>query len=248
MKTIDINLIGEFDKAPEYNKSVIRKDHLDTSTRVIMMAFLIGVFVTFVISFGVWLIADNLGKNHSVELKKLKTELQKLEKEKTKMSIFRTNLQQDLKTAKFKLLAKNQINDSFIPWSSVLKELAAKIPRNIIISDIDKSASRRTSGNINRLSISGIVPVSGSSRVKPFTTVSFLILNINEDKYSLLYDAEIKKIEYDLKADIYSFEIETGIHKEKPVKKDIPAKEENIKEKAVNQSGENSKKTGPSND
>ncbi len=214
MKTININLIGELDKAPEYNKAVIKKDNLDTGTKIIIMVFLIGILGIFVISFGLWLITDNLGKKHSVELKNLKEEHQKLSRQQSELTIYRKNLQQELEVAEFKLLAQRQVNNSFIPWSSVLKELAAKIPRNIIVSNIDKTASHRSSGSINRLSISGIVPDSGKSRVKPFTAVSFLILNINEDKNSLLGGAEIKRVEYKAETSVYEFEIETNIKKE----------------------------------
>ncbi len=222
MKTININLIGELDKAPEFNKAVIKKDNLDASTKIFIIIYLIGIFVVFVFGFGIWLIADNLGKKHSIELKALKDEQQKLSKEHTELSIYRKNLQEDLEIAKFKQIARNQINSSFIPWSSILKELATKVPRNVIVSSIDKTSFNRSKTSVNRLSISGIVPASSRSRVKPFTAVSFLILNINEDKDSLLYDAEIKTVEYKTETNIYEFVIETGIRKEQAEKNEQP--------------------------
>lgn len=210
MKTININLIGEFAKAPEYNKAVIKKDDLNTSTRLIMVIFLVGVLIVFAVSFGVWFVTDLLGRGSKAELKKLKTEHEQLEEEQTRLAIYRKSLQDDLMIAHLKYLARKQINNSFVPWSSVLKELAAKVPKNIIISNIDKAG---TANFNNRLTISGVVPASKNTRNKPFTTVSFLILNINEDENSLLFDANIKKIEYEEKAELYQFEIEAGIRK-----------------------------------
>lgn len=218
MKTIDINLIGELGKAPEYNKQVIKKDNLDYSAKILVIVFLVVIFVVFIASFGLWFITDSLGKKHSAELKILKTERKELVKKQTELSIYKKNLQKQLEIAEFKLLAKQQINNSFIPWSNVLKELASKIPRKIIISDIDKTGSRKSSLVTNRLSISGIVPLSKNTSVKPFTAVSFLILNINEDNNSLLTDAEIKKIELNPETNVYEFQIETNIRKNQDIK------------------------------
>ncbi len=212
MKTININLIGEFAKAPEYNRAVIKKDDLNTSTRLIMVILLVGILITFVTSFGIWFITDLLGRSSKAELKKLKTEHEQLEEEQTRLVIYRKNLQNDLTVAHLKYLARKQINNSFVPWSAVLKELATKIPKNIIISNIDKAGICST-GCSNRLTISGMVPASKNTRSKPFTTVSFLILNINEDKNSLLFDAQIKKVEYEEDSRFYRFEIEAGIRK-----------------------------------
>lgn len=212
MKTIDINLIGELDVS-EYSKAVIKKDNLDTGTKILVVVFLVGIFTLFITSFGLWFITENLSKKHRPQLTKLKTEHQKLDKEQKNLSTYRKNLQKELEIAEFKLLAKNQIDGTFIPWSEVLKDLAAKIPKNIVVLSIDKTSAFRSAGQANKLNISGIVPVSSKNKVKPFTAVSFLILNINEDKNSLLQNAKIKRIEYKSEANVYEFEIQTDIQK-----------------------------------
>lgn len=215
MKIININLIGELNKAPEYNKAVIKKDNLDAGTKILVIIFIVGIIVTFVTSFGFWFITDNLAAKQRPKLAELENQHQKLLKEQTKLTVYRKNLQNDLKVAKFKKFAKKQTDNTFIPWSQVLTELANKIPKNIIVQDIDKSNyGSAGAGHVNKLNIAGIVPASSErtkTKIKPFTAVSFLILNINEDKDSLLEKAKIKRIEYEDESDVYSFEIETSI-------------------------------------
>jgi len=221
LKTININLIGELHKAPEYNKNVIQKDNLDTGTKIFVVVFLVGIFVVFILSFGTWLIANNLCGKHIPELTGLKAKHQALKDEETELSNYKKNLQKNLEIARFKLLAKEQVNNTFIPWSIVLKDLASKIPKNIVVLDIDKMNSGRQGNGSNELRISGIVPACtkssrvGSMKIKPFTAVSFLILNINEDKNSFMGNAKIGRIEYKDEKDVYEFEIKTNVYTSK---------------------------------
>ena len=217
MKTININLIGDLDKVPEYNKAVIQKDYIDARTKIYLIVFIIGVFAVLTINFGLWFVTNNLCGKYRPEVKNLKNEHQKLAKQQTELVIYRKNIQDDLKLAEFKMLVKKQINSSYIPWSGVLKDLAAKVPRDIVILDIGKATAYRASGQINKLAISGIVPTYQTVvdykklRIKPLTAVSFLILNINEDPNSLLSNAEIKRIEYKKESGVYEFEITANV-------------------------------------
>ncbi len=110
------------------------------------------------------------------------------------------------------------MNNTFIPWSIVLKDLACKIPTNIVVLDIDKTSTARQSRGSNELRISGIVPAYKNSsmprnlKIKPLTAISFFILNINEDKDSLLGNAKIGRIEYKDDKDVYEFEIKTKVY------------------------------------
>ncbi|HSA05584.1 MAG TPA: hypothetical protein P5556_00235 [Candidatus Gastranaerophilales bacterium] len=213
MKTININLIGDLNRAPEYNKTVIRKDDLDAATRIIILVFLVAIFIVFTSSFGIWFITNNLSGKQKVKLEKLQTQHNELLDEQTKLQMYRKNLQDQMEIANYKMLIKKQINSTYIPWSLVLKDIASKIPGNIIIFDINKIITANGSKSLNKLKISGAVPVKGwqKSEIKPLTSVSLLIFNINEDKNSFLYNSEIKKIEYKKETGMYEFEIEASV-------------------------------------
>ncbi len=70
MKTININLIGELDKSPEYNRTVIQRDNLNVGTKIFVVVFLVGIFVIFITSFATWLVTNNLCSKHRPELNK----------------------------------------------------------------------------------------------------------------------------------------------------------------------------------
>lgn len=210
MKTININLIGELNQAPEYNKTVIKKDNLDAGAKIFVVVFLVGVFVIFIASFATWLVMSGLCAKNKPVFSKLKAEHQELKKEETKLSAYQKNLQKDLAVAKFKLFAKDQVDNTFIPWSLVLRDLATRIPKNIVVLDIDKTSAGRTGGS-NELRITGLVP-AGKNK-KPITAISFFILNINEGKDSLLSNAQIGRLEYKDETNIYEFEIKAKVVK-----------------------------------
>ena len=213
MKTINVNLVGELHMAPEYNKKVIRKDNLNARTKIFVVIFLVVILVTFILGFSFWLFTNTMCGKYRPELQKLQASHRTLKSEEQELAKYNKNLKNALKIAKFKLLAKEQINQTFIPWSEVLKDLASKIPRDIIITDVKKTTSSSSSG-VNKLNITGMVPANKST-IKPITTVSFLILNINEDKNSFLGNAEIKKVEYNPELNIYEFEVSTNVYSSK---------------------------------
>lgn len=221
MKTVNINLIGDLAKAPEYNKTILQKDDLDLRTKLFVVIFITTTAVIFVICFGVWFGADSLSKKVGGQLKTLKAEYQELKSEEIKLIAYNNDIKNRLRIAKYKQLARERINNTFIPWSEMLLELATKIPKDIIILDISKTSAARGNSNTNLLRISGIIPAqqASSSKIvhfKPIAEISYLLLNINEDKESLLTGAEAKKIEFKDDKNIYEFEITTYLQKKKP--------------------------------
>lgn len=204
MKTININLIGEFKKTVKSGRFEIKKDSLDSGTKFFVIIFVIATFVVLSASFGVWLVAENLAKSSKVSLEKLTTELTELKNREAVLSAYTKDLENKRKMAELKLRAKKQINNLFIPWSLILTELSQKVPKKIIVTDIQKLSSGKIT---DKMVISGIV----SAENKPLTAVSFFILNINEDKNSLLADAEIKTLEYKDEKELYEFEIEAKL-------------------------------------
>ncbi len=206
MKTININLIGEFKKTIKSGRIELKEDMLDSKTKFAVVSFTIGTFILLAASFGVWFAAENLSKRSKNDLKKLDTKFAELKHEEAVLSAYTNDLKNKKKIAEFKLLAKEQVDSLFIPWSSILRDLAAKVPKKIIITDIKKNSTRFGD---NSLKISGLV----SAEEKPLTIVSFFILNINEDKNSLLTDAKIKKLGFEKESELYEFEIETNLRK-----------------------------------
>ncbi len=211
MKIININLIGEFDQSPEYNKAVIKDDNLNARTKIFIMVFLFGISITFMCGFGLWFITKNINNDYKLELKKLKSEHSKLKIKEEELSAYRKNLLTELKTAKFKMLIKEQINKTFVPWSLVLEDTASKTPKNIVLLNINKTASPGIRSFGNELSISGILPNNSSRKPNSMSDIALLILNINEDSDSPLSNAEIKYLEYKNDANSYEFEIKTNV-------------------------------------
>ncbi|NLF83527.1 MAG: hypothetical protein GX568_06055 [Candidatus Gastranaerophilales bacterium] len=216
MKTININLIGDLARSPEYNKAVLQKDDLDLRTKLYVVIFITTTSIIFIVCFGLWFAADTLSRKLESQLNKLKAEHQELIAEENKLITYNNDIKSKLKIASLKKLAREKINNSFIPWSLVLSELAAKIPKEITVLDISKITVTKNNVNTNTLKISGIIPAAAATKTpqhKPISLISYLLLNINEDKNALLTDAEVKKIEYKSEQNIYEFEITTNLRK-----------------------------------
>jgi hypothetical protein len=86
-----------------------------------------------------------------------------------------------------------------------------------VLTEIDKSIGNCSINNqeLNKLTISGLIDCSNPKKPeqKPLTIISFLIFNINQDKNSLLSEACIKKLEYQMESKSYKFEVETLVKK-----------------------------------
>lgn len=215
MKTIEINLIGELRKTSKAVGLELKQETLDTKTRILVIAILCSVLVIFTTSFGVWFFAQLYASKHLTELNSLKAEHAILTTERNKLAAQRKNLQEHLRVAKFKQLVRNQINDAYIPWSLILKDLAFKLPQDIVLFNIEKTGTRGRGQTASvSLKISGVIPANNPhspSQIGPLTAISFLILNINEDEKSLLSNAKVNSIDYDAEISAYKFEVEATV-------------------------------------
>ncbi len=214
LKTININLIGDFGKTSKINiREAKRGVSSDTRVQIYAYILIISILVLFAISFGSWLFVKQMTSNLDKKIVKLNNNLNILREEEILLSEFRQNLKKEKEINEFKIVAQNQINNSFLPWSSVLKEIATKIPTNIIVLKIEKTGtSEKTKEKKNlKLKISGII----QANIKPYplTLISLFIFNLNEKETSLLTNASISKLEFNEKTKAYEFEIETSIRR-----------------------------------
>ncbi len=214
MKTININLIGDLSKNSSINRLSSRKNHTENKKNVIIISVLaVGCVIFLAGSVGTLVLSNMFGKKLETELTSLKTEHKTLQEERIKLLSFRKSLKKEKKMAEQKLLAKNQINALSVPWGDVLKDIAYKIPKDITVININQKGGIKSNNNV-MLDISGIVSaqsILSSTNTEPLTAIAFFILNINEDKDSLLQNAKIRNIQYDNQANFYEFNIETKV-------------------------------------
>lgn len=213
MKTININLIGDLGKTLKINRSRVKKAHSEEAkNQLIAYVLIIGVLMVFAASVGGWLLVRTMTANLDKKLIKLNNSLNLLKEQETQLSDFRQNLNKEKVITEFKIVVQKQLNDSFFPWSSVLQEIAAKIPKEIIVQKIEKSKgseSSKSKTNLPKLKISGMV--SANKKPAPIVAVSLFIFNLNEKPDSLLSNAKITKLQFNDKTQAYEFEIETSI-------------------------------------
>lgn len=209
MKTININLIGNLGKISKTSfKQAKKVMSFDTKNQIFAYILVISVILVFSASFGGWLLVKNITANLNQDLLKLNDNLTLLKEKESKLSNFRKDLKNEKEIIEFKIVIQKQINKSFLPWSSILKEIAIKIPKDIIVLKIEKSGNAREQDS-QKLKISGLIPTN--KKQQPLMSISFFIFNLNQNQNSLLSDAKISKLEFDDKTKTYEFEIETAI-------------------------------------
>lgn len=213
MKTVNINLIGDLGKISKINtKNATAKGSFTEGNPVIAYIVLTAILVIFASVFGGWLLVRNMTSNLDKNLMALNEKLNTLKDRETQLSNFRQDLKKENEISKFKIIVQKQLNDSFFPWSSVLKEIADKIPKNIIVQKIEKNGSAimtdRQQDSLT-LKISGIIPAD--KQPGGLTIISLFIFNLNQNKNSLLSNAKISKLEFNDKTKAYEFEIETSV-------------------------------------
>lgn len=221
MKTININLIGDSGKKSKLNiKKAKTKKPSDARNEIFAYILLIGVIVVFAASFGGWLLVKKMSSNTNLKITKLNENIETLKEEEQELIEYRENLNKNKKIAEFKIVVLDRINTSFLPWSSVLKEISLKIPKDIIVNKIEKlnssNNSKENAQEAIKLKISGIIPTR-NKKLEPLTLISLFIFNINDNvskPNSLLSKAKISKLEFDDKSRVYEFEIETSVNNE----------------------------------
>ena len=215
LKTVNINLIGDFGKISRVTrKEVSKKPSSEAGNQVFAMILIIATLISFAASFGGWLLVKKLSSRINQNIIKVSESTKKLEKQEKELNNFRKNLKKEIETTELEISAQNRINSLFLPWSGILNEIAVKIPRDIVVLDIEKRGSREDKEF--SLKISGTVPQN--NRVRPLTAVSLFIFNLNSGQNSLLCDAKISKLDFNEKTRAYEFEIDASISQTKNLK------------------------------
>ena len=214
MKTININLIGDSGKTSKQNiKEAKKRNSFDTKNQLLAYIMIISVLVVFAASMGGWFLVKQMTSALDRKLIKLNENLNTLQEQETLLSAFRKNLKKEKEITEFKIVIKKQLNNSFFPWSAVLREIADKIPKDIIVLKIEKEGTLRQSRQQDaslKLEISGIIPAN--KKLQPLTAISLFIFNLNENQNSLLSNAKISKLEFNDKTRTYEFQIETSVN------------------------------------
>ncbi len=212
MKTININLIGSLGKSSKLTlKAANKKISSNMGNQVFALILIIAILITFAVSFGGWIAVKKMTASLDKNLINVEENIKTLEAEETKLNTFRKNLKKEKEMAKLKILVKSKVDSSFLPWSDILKEIAVKMPKDIIVLNIEKIGNPRDKES--NLKISGIIPTN--KKIKPLMAASIFIFSLNNDQNSLLSDAKISRLEFNEKTRAYEFEIETSIVKRK---------------------------------
>jgi len=210
-------LIGESGKISKAAlKASAGAGAVEVKHQIYAYILIIIILVVFAASFGGLMIIRKMTSNLDKNIIKLDKELKLLKEQENTATEFKKNLQKEKETAEFKILIQKQINNNFIIWSNVLKEIGDKIPKNIIIQKIEKEGSTKkskTEAESVKLKISGLT--SANKTLKPFMSISLFIFNLNDSENSFFSDTKISKLEFNEKAKTYEFEIETSMKKPK---------------------------------
>jgi len=212
LKTININLIGDLGKTSKTSLKNIKKgSSFDAKNQIFAYILIIGTLIIFATSLGGWFFVKQMTSSLDKKLIKLNENLNILREQETELSDFRKNLKKEKEITEFKIIIQKQLNSSFFPWSDVLKEIAAKIPKDIIVLKIEKAGNTAKSKQDDiKLKISGIIPAN--KKPSPLMMISLFIFNLNEKQNSLLTNAKILKLDFNDKTKIYEFEIETSVN------------------------------------
>jgi len=212
LKTININLIGDFKKTSKTDPKAKKGSSVDARNQIYAYILIIGVFIVFTAGIGGWFLVKQMTSNLDRKLVKLNEKLNTLNQQETQLSLFRKNLKKEKEITELKIMIQSQLNNTFFPWSGVLQEIATKIPKYIIVLKIEKEGNIRRSGKTDsslKLKISGIIPAN--KKQEPLMAISLFIFNLNDNQNSLLSNAKISKLDFNDKTKTYEFEIETSI-------------------------------------
>jgi len=214
LKTININLIGEFGKAEK-----IREDRLllspeetvDDKVKFISVAVILGSCALFAICSIIWLFSFYSIRQNKLELVNIQNKAAVVQRKLDKTSKIAKNLDLLKKDLQVKELVYNQMKDSKSQWYKILKDIGNTIPKSIKINKIAKSKSTGTTTDKGIISIKG--QISASKGYNPLKIISYFALNLNEQSKlnSTLYDSKIASVEYSPQKRMYTFTIETHI-------------------------------------
>ena len=217
MKTVTVNLIDNSDKTSKSKAVKVRKTSSEVKGQIFGFIALLCVLIVFAACFGGWIFMKKQTSDMEKKLVKFNKELDELRQEEARLSEYKDNLEKEKEVAEYKILVLNRLNNSFLPWSNVLKEISSKIPKDIIVSKIEKTGTSAQSEIFPILKISGMISAR-NKKIEPLTEISLFIFNINEEAEKenlLLSEAKISKLEFDEKTKIYEFEFETTVKNKK---------------------------------
>jgi hypothetical protein len=210
LKTININLIDDQTKESNKSKIEILTDDSDINPKVkfISIITIVSVCIVFITSFGIWSISSFMLKKTGKELAGLKAAHEKVTEELAKSTIIQKNLQKEKKILEIKLIARNQINTSLLPWHKILVDISRAVPEDIKITEISKIHEVKNASQQDIIDIKGQV-LSKGSKNSPLKTISYFVLNMNENAPpdSELGNSTVKNFDFDDKENIYNFEI-----------------------------------------
>lgn len=212
MKTVNINLTDRSNKKSGLKKT---KNFPNARKQIFAYILLSGILIVFAASFGGRMFVEKMNSKLDKKLTILNRNLEELKKEESRLSEFKDDLTKKKEAAEYKILVLNKVNNFFLPWSEVLKEISLKIPKDIIILKIEKiNSSGKSVQNIGtpKLKLSGIISAKNRKK-EPLSVISLFIFNINENENenTLLSKAKISKLQFDEKTRAYEFEIETSV-------------------------------------
>lgn len=216
MKTIDINLIGDIKRTQKVVKKPVivgQNQEITPKIRGFVISSVIGASAVFIMAFCIWLIIFSITQKAKSDLVNLQTEHGKLKIELAKSNTDNKNLLLEKTILNLKLVISNKISDSILPWHDILIDVSKTVPQNIKITEISKASGSRKGSSSPAVVIEGkVTPVKGLP-VNPFETVSFFVLNINENHHlnSFLSNAMVRNIQFSETDKMYNFTIEANI-------------------------------------
>lgn len=215
MKVIDINLIGEYGKnknAFKVKRSVLSKEKIDPKTRELSKMIAIVGCLFLALSLVSWGYVSYISQNKEAELKELKKTYQELEPELKKVSSQQKSSKIKKRILELKLVARDTINEKFISWHNILRDIASAVPREVQIKEITRVQGRGKNATGSNINIKGLINADKSGALR---LVSYFVLNINSNtsNSSLLNNAVIDTIKFDEQTGLYDFSINVKVNK-----------------------------------
>jgi Tfp pilus assembly protein PilN len=235
LKTININLLGEFGRLAKKNKplrSGLEKDILNAETRRICILIIVGSLGIFAFSFLIWAVLFFSAQKMSSELVNMTQKCSELKFELESSETAEKNAKERKKILELKLLAKNQINQNIVSWEHILSDIVKVVPENIKITEINKVFSTKKDKE-PLLNIKGQINPMLNGSLKH---ISYLVLNINENlpPSTLLKDAIISSVKFNENTKLYDFTVQAKIKTHGELEKQISKNHENKQKQVEN--------------
>jgi len=235
VKTININLLGEFGGLAKKNKPSrlgLEKDILDAETKRICILMIVGSLAVFAFSFLIWAVLFFSAQKMSSKLVNMTQKCSEIKFELESSETAVKNAKERKKILELKLLAKNQINQNIVSWEHILSDIVKVVPENIKITEINKVFSTKKDKE-PLLNIKGQINPMLNGSLKH---ISYLVLNINENlpPSTLLKDAIISSVKFNENTKLYDFTVQAKIKTHGELEKQISKNHENKQKQIEN--------------